>query len=96
MCKVGCGVLQGCPLASVLFVLAIEPFCIMLNSAVNKRGIVELCADDIAIVLQSWFDLPSVHKVFEFARKAANLHLKSRKCFLVPVSARLPLIYLKL
>eukprot|EP00973_Karenia_brevis_P045328 6278287-Karenia_brevis.AAC.1 len=89
MCKVGCGVLQGCPLASILFVLAVEPFCILLNSAVNNRGIVELCADDIAIVLQSWFDLPSVYKVFEYARRAANLHLKPRKCFLIPLSAPL-------
>ena len=89
MCKVGCGVLQGCPLASILFVMAIEPFSILLNAAVNLRGIVELCADDIAIVLQSWLDHPSVHKDFEFARRAANLHLKPRKCFLIPLSARL-------
>ena len=89
MCRVKCGVLQGCPLASLLFVIAIEPFCIMLNSAVSNRGIVELCADDIAIVLQSWFDLPAVYKVFQLAGQAANLHLKPRKCFLIPLASRL-------
>ena len=60
MCSVRSGVLQGCPLATELFLFAIEPFCILLNNTVGTQGIVELCADDIAIVLQPWLHLNAV------------------------------------
>eukprot|EP00973_Karenia_brevis_P066426 9233662-Karenia_brevis.AAC.1 len=66
-----------------------EPFCIMLHSAVHNIGIVKLCADDISIVLQSWFNLPAVHKIFQVAEEVAGLTLKAPKCVLVPLSAPL-------
>eukprot|EP00973_Karenia_brevis_P080840 11214995-Karenia_brevis.AAC.1 len=55
----------------------------------HNKGIVELCADDIAIVFQSWFDFPLVQDIFALARKVAGLSLKPRKCILVPLSAPL-------
>eukprot|EP00973_Karenia_brevis_P063364 8807284-Karenia_brevis.AAC.1 len=83
------GVLQGCPLASVLFVLALEPFVCMLHSTIAGQGIIEVCADDIAVVLQSWIQLKDLYKVFQFAQSAAGLTLKPKKCVLVPLSAPL-------
>eukprot|EP00973_Karenia_brevis_P019080 2616097-Karenia_brevis.AAC.1 len=89
MCSVRSGVLQGCPLASELFLFSIEPFCILLNNTVHNQGIVELCADDIAIVLQSWLQLHAVHIIFQYAERCAGLKLKLRKCFLIPLAAPL-------
>eukprot|EP00973_Karenia_brevis_P046802 6493792-Karenia_brevis.AAC.1 len=66
-----------------------EPFCCMFSAAMQLKGIVELCADDIAIIFQSWFDFPIVYDIFELARKVAGLTLKPRKCILVPLSAPL-------
>ena len=93
------GVLQGCPLASVLFVLAMEPFICLFQQLLcpqphdgfnlSNRGVVTVCADDIAIVLQKWSDLPAVFRIFELARRAAGLSLKPRKCCIIPLSAPL-------
>eukprot|EP00973_Karenia_brevis_P074321 10326108-Karenia_brevis.AAC.1 len=69
MCVARSGVLQGCRLAALLFVLAMEPFCCLFNSAMCDRGVVELCADDIAIVFKSWFDMPIVYNIFELAKQ---------------------------
>ena len=89
MCLVRSGVLQGCPLASELFLFSIEPFCILLNNTVHNQGIVELCADDIAVVLQSWLKFHAVHNIFQYAERCAGLKLEIRNCFLLPLAASL-------
>eukprot|EP00973_Karenia_brevis_P088739 12307321-Karenia_brevis.AAC.1 len=66
-----------------------EPFCCMFTTALNSAGIIQLCADDIAIVFQSWFDFPIVYNIFELADLIAGLKLKPRKCVLVPLAAPL-------
>eukprot|EP00973_Karenia_brevis_P046499 6449363-Karenia_brevis.AAC.1 len=93
MCQVRSGVLQGCPLAALLFVLALEPFVCMFQHTMYSQsiGVIAICADDISIVLKSWRDLIHVHCIFELAQQAAGLTLKPRKCFLVPLSAPLSL-----
>ena len=81
VCDVKSGVLQGCPLASILFILAMEPFVQMFIKSIDSQGIGHtcLCADDIAIVLQSWRDLVKAYQVFALAAAAAGLHLKFKK-----------------
>ena len=83
LCQVRSGVLQGCPLASLLFVLTMEPFVQLFNNFLDSQqlGRTCLCADDVGIVFKSWFDLVKVFKVFYLAERAAGLKLKPRKCF---------------
>eukprot|EP00973_Karenia_brevis_P038639 5332368-Karenia_brevis.AAC.1 len=89
MCVVRSGVLQGCPLAALLFVLAMDPFLIIFKNAVDNQaiGIVRACADDIAVVLRSFFDFPVIFKIFQLAADVAGLVLKPTKCFVVPLFA---------
>ena len=50
MCMINSGVIQGCPMASLLFVLAMEPFVVLFNRRIELQhlGLIRLCADDIA------------------------------------------------
>ena len=91
MCSIGSGVLQGCPLAALLSVMAMEPFCILSNRQINAIGLgcVRLCADDIGIVLNFWHSLIIIFKIFYLAERCACLKLSIKKCFLVPLSRRL-------
>ena len=59
MCLIQSGVLQGCPLASLLFVVCMEPFCILFHVGIDNMGIVHvrLCADGIGVILQNWAHL---------------------------------------
>ena len=60
------GVLQGCPLAALLFVIAMQPFLIMFKIAVEDAslGVVRACADDIAVTLKSIATLAEVFRIF--------------------------------
>ena len=87
------GVIQGCPLGASLFIIGMEPFVRMLVHRIilPEIGIVNLCADDIAVVLRSWQSLDAVATVFDDAQACANLTLKITKCTLVPLSSPLSL-----
>ena len=89
MCLVQSGVLQGCPLAAMLFVLGIEPFlCKMYDVVIHQSlGIVMACADNIAVVLQSIATPPALAEIFLAAERLAGLTLKPVKCFIVPLFA---------
>eukprot|EP00973_Karenia_brevis_P048005 6661843-Karenia_brevis.AAC.1 len=91
MCDVKSGVLQGCPLAALLFVIAIEPFCILFKAQIDDLDIgrVRLCADDIGVVLQNWTHLPILLHILQLAEDCAGLQLNSSKCFIVPISKSL-------
>ena len=91
MCLVQNGVLQGCLLAALLFVIAMDPFVQLFNNAIDSMsvGVTCLCADDIAIALKSWAQLVDVYRIFLLARRAAGSTLQPIKCFLVPLSAPL-------
>eukprot|EP00973_Karenia_brevis_P011142 1507863-Karenia_brevis.AAC.1 len=93
MCTVRSGVLQGCPMASLLFVLAMDPFAQLFNSQIDALdlGLTCLCADDIGLALKSWHDLIHAYEIFQLADAAAGLVLKPKKCFLIPLSAPLSL-----
>ena len=89
MCIIRSGVLQGCPLAALLFVLGIDPFfCKLYDIVINQGlGIVRACADDIAIVIKNLNSLSVIFPIFHVAETCAGLALKPRKCFLVPLFA---------
>ena len=88
LCLVRNGVLQGCPLAALLFVVGMDPFVQHFHAAVDSLsvGVTCLCADDIATVLRSLAQLVDVYKLFMLAWRAAGLTLRPTKCFLVPLS----------
>eukprot|EP00973_Karenia_brevis_P009234 1253076-Karenia_brevis.AAC.1 len=83
--------MQGCPLAALLFVIAMEPFCILFTRQLESLdlGRVRLCADDIGVVLKSWRSLVVLFHIFKLAEQCASLRLNLKKCFLVPISAPL-------
>ena len=87
-CFVKNGVLQGCPLAALLFVVAMDRFVQMFHAAIDSLslGVTCLCADDIAIVLKSTAQLVDLFRIFSLARRAAGLSLNVTKCVLVPLS----------
>eukprot|EP00973_Karenia_brevis_P089527 12398192-Karenia_brevis.AAC.1 len=93
LCSVRSGVLQGCPLAALLFVIAAEPFALLFKMQINDLhlGYVGLCADDVGAVLKSCNSLNILHEIFRFASELAGLQLNIKKCFIVPLSSPLSL-----
>ena len=91
LCIVRCGVLQGCPLAALLFVLSLEPFVLMFKARIDDcgRGLTTICADDIALVVKNIYELIVAHIIFIKGEWAAGLKLKISKCILVPLSGPL-------
>ena len=69
VCFVKSELLQGCPLAALLFVIAMEPFLVMSRTMIEDAalGVVRACADDLALVLKDFASLSIVHTIFELA-----------------------------
>ena len=86
------GVIQGCALSGFLFAMAMDPFFNAFNDRIVKPGfgLVRACADDVAMVLRSIAVLNLVFKTFYEAEELANLALKPKKCFLVPLARSVP------
>eukprot|EP00973_Karenia_brevis_P082032 11373761-Karenia_brevis.AAC.1 len=84
------GVIQGCPTASLLFVLGADPFVTLFDRYVNSPslGVVRFCADDCGAVLRDWQHLLVLFEIFDRAARASGLILSSSKCKLVPLSSR--------
>ena len=80
------GVLQGCPASAMLFNLAIDPFLVAFERALDfgSRGIVRACADNIVFSLSRLAHLALLHPVYSAAEELAGLKLKPRKCKTVP------------
>ena len=94
------GVLQGCPLSGLLFVVAIDPFSrafeklqtsqslkqlIDPHSLSKHNVLVRLCCDDVGAALSSIVALHKFEFIFRKARVLACLTLKASKCVLVPL-----------
>ena len=87
LCTVLSGVLQGCPLSGSLFALAIDPFLCLIDTVLEngRLGIVRACADDIGAAIKSSRVLNWIYSVFNCARLAAGLTVRTKKCVIVPV-----------
>eukprot|EP00973_Karenia_brevis_P042859 5932742-Karenia_brevis.AAC.1 len=80
MCRVGAGVLQGCPLSGTLYALVTDVFLCELKEYINdtKIGVITACADDIGGALTSFRHLRVLAPVFKKFSKLAGLDLKPK------------------
>eukprot|EP00973_Karenia_brevis_P087605 12148963-Karenia_brevis.AAC.1 len=73
MCRVGAGVLQGCPLSGSLYALVTDIFLCELKEYINDQGlgVITACADDIGGALKSFRHMqimaPTFGRFFSFA-----------------------------
>ena len=79
------GVKTGCPLSSILFLLAINPFVHLLQWLSDSPGLSEtrICADDFGSALKQLSVLKTQHSIFRMTGPVAGLFLKPSKCVLV-------------
>ena len=82
------GVLQGCPLSSVLFNFAIDPLLWIFSTMIVKPkiGTVYACADDIAATLSQLRYLITLHSIFSMYQRHSGLTLSPKKCVLILTS----------
>merc|ERR1712086_442653 len=78
------GVLQGCPLASSVFVVAFDAALRWLESILGPLSTFA-CADDILLLLRSIGLLPQVANVSDVVSKATALNLSFPKCVAIPL-----------
>ena len=83
------GVLQGCPLSSVAYLLAKECISLWLDSVFRPfPSLARLCADDLAVVAVTKNQLERLHWIFVKMEAAAGLVLNPRKTVLVPLALK--------
>eukprot|EP00972_Heterocapsa_arctica_P051571 7587157-Heterocapsa_arctica.AAC.1 len=87
--RVSAGILQGCPLSGMLFAVAIDPILRRFDVEVcqSGKGIIRACADDIGGALKSLKFLKVTKNICDDFRAISNLHLKPRKCVVIPTGA---------
>jgi len=79
------GTQQGCPLASIIFLLVFDPTLRMLLSELRKGGCLFACADDVFVVLKHISELAGVQLAFSVLQAASGLTLSPHKCEIVPL-----------
>ena len=79
------GVLQGCPLSSSLFVLAMNPFFVLASRGIESGDFIGGCADDVASVTRHLSSLQHIVRTFCKLRSVANLALNAKKIQLTPL-----------
>ena len=86
-----CGVLQGEPLASVHFLLGINPFLAALKRIVQEHPVamVRAVADDISMIAGHMRQLHDVSVAYQKFEVASLLSVKPKKCTITPVTAPL-------
>lgn len=81
------GVVQGDPLAAILFVCCLEPFLRLLDLRFSSVGLgsVYVCADDLATCVKNLDGLIILDSLFELFARASGLQLSHNKCILIPL-----------
>ena len=92
-CWISAGVLQGCPLSGLIFVLVLDPLLNVFSSRIDSRGlaVTRACADDIGAAIADFKALAEYEKWFSLMSKIAGLCLKPKKCVLIPTASKLSL-----
>ena len=83
--KVERGVKIGCPLSSILFLLAINPFVYLFQWLSDGPGLsaTRVCADDFGSALKELSVLKIQNSIFKLVSPISGLHLKPSKCVLI-------------
>lgn len=81
ICEASSGVPQGCPLSSVLFIVATERIARFLTASLrDARGVVQrMCADEVGLALAAASAVRALAAPFEAASMAGGLQLKAEK-----------------
>ncbi|KAE9183221.1 hypothetical protein PF004_g24009 [Phytophthora fragariae] len=99
---VTCGIRQGCPLAPLLFILALEPFCRLIELAAGISGVclVTACtsvilkvagyADDTAVYLGTPAEVPSLLDISARFGAASGLWVNARKTVIIALCSSVP------
>ena len=87
--EVKSGVLQGCPASGSLFVVAVNPFLVIIESILKPGEMVKAFADDLANVLKSLASLKSLYSIFKVIRIVSGMTLNTSKCLIIPVKRNL-------
>ena len=79
---VTCGVLQGCPISTILFNFSVDPLLFMFSEyiVVPSLGHVLACADDFGAVLYRLQSLVYMYHIFNLYGKVSGLKLHPDKC----------------
>lgn len=96
MFRVSSGVLQGCPLSGLYFVLATDGGLRHLQRELREHsaGLARACADDLGAILLDIAGLEVMRPFFADAQAGAGLTLKPKKCQIAlvagPVASHAP------
>jgi hypothetical protein len=84
------GVLQGCPLSGLLFVVILDPLLNAIYGLLDRKGraVTRACADDLGAAVADIRSLQVFENLFKIMQKVANLHLSPTKCILVPIAVK--------
>ena len=90
------GVIQGDPLAGVLFVLVLDPILHMFYNVFEKPGLgyCRACADDIGVVMRDIAGLVPLYSAFQLIFQATSMSLNIPKCILIPLNLSLSHAYI--
>eukprot|EP00969_Alexandrium_andersonii_P172411 7621376-Alexandrium_andersonii.AAC.1 len=73
------GIRQGCSLSPLLFAVVADLLLRRLDEAIGNNGTVLAFADDAAVILQDYHDLPRIMAIFEEYATFSNLKLNLAK-----------------
>ena len=82
------GVMQGDPLAGILFVFILDPVLYLLYNTFEGpgHGYCRACADDIGVVLKDLSGLRPLSEAFNIIKQATALTSNIPKCILIPLN----------
>ena len=83
--EVHAGVLQGCPLSGALFVIVLDCYIRYTTRAMERKALLNACADDLAAVMGRASQLKVLARTLRLLQGAAALRLNWWKCVLIPL-----------